>query len=81
MAATRLEFACLAPIYWPDVSCDSRSTWFGDEMMDVTTHADRKMHHKHGFKHSTLLIVGLSVLTVLAYYQLLNDLGVAVPGT
>jgi len=39
------------------------------------------MHHKHGFKHSTLLIVGLSVLTVLAYYQLLNDLGVAVPGT
>jgi len=50
-------------------------------MMDVTTHADRKMHHKHGFKHSTLLIVGLGVLTVLDYYQLLNDLGVAVPGT
>ena len=55
------------------------SIWFGDEMMDVTTHADRTKHHRHGLKHRTLIIVGLGVLTVLAYYHLLDDLGIEVP--
>ena len=86
-ALTRLLLTILTTPwpYWSILAISAVGTalsiWFGDEMMDVTTHADRKMHHKHGFKHSTLLIVGLGVLTVLAYYQLLSDLGVTVPGT
>ena len=85
-ALTRLLFTILTTPwpYWSILVISAAGTalsiWFGDEMMDVTTHADRKIHHKHGFKHSTLLIVGLGVLTVLAYYQLLSDLGVVVPG-
>lgn len=55
------------------------SIWFGDEMMDVTIHADRKKHHKHGFKHKIVLVVGLGILTILAYYHLLSNLGVEVP--
>lgn len=57
------------------------SIWFGDEMMDVTSHADRKKHHQHGFKHKAILVLGLGVLTILAYYQLLSDLDIAVPST
>lgn len=57
------------------------SIWFGDEMMDVTSHADRKKHHQHGFKHKFILVLGLGVLTILAYYQLLSDLNIAVPST
>ena len=86
-ALTKLLFTILTTPwpYWSILAISAAGTalsiWFGDEMMDVTTHAERKMHHKHGFKHSTLLIVGLGVLTVLAYYQLLSDLGVVIPGT
>ena len=55
------------------------SIWFGDEMMDVTKHSERTKHHTHGLKYRTLLVAGLGVLTILAYYQLLSDLGVSVP--
>ncbi|WP_108812148.1 hypothetical protein [Sphingorhabdus sp. Alg231-15] len=57
------------------------SIWFGDEMMDVASHADRKKHHRHGFKHKVILMLGLGILTILAYYQLLSDLNIAVPST
>ncbi|MGB0906000.1 MAG: hypothetical protein ACPGVT_00800 [Maricaulaceae bacterium] len=56
------------------------SIWFGDEMMDVTTHENRDKYHAHGFKHKGIVILALGVLTVLAYYQLLRDLGVKIPG-
>lgn len=52
---------------------------FGDEMMDVTTHAYRIRHHQHGFKYKVLLIMDLEVLTILAYYHQLSDLGVRLP--
>jgi len=56
------------------------SIWFGDEMIDVTTHADRHKEHRHGFKYKTIVVVGFAVLTILAYYQLLSGLGVTIPG-
>jgi len=55
------------------------SIWFGDEMLDVTTHAERTKHHRHGMKHRTLIIMGLAILAILAYYHLLSDLGIVVP--
>lgn len=55
------------------------SIWFADEMMDVTSHSKREKHHAHGFKYKIILVLGLGVLTVLAYYQVLSDLGVEVP--
>ena len=85
-ALTRLLLTILTTPwpYWSILAISAVGTalsiWFGDEMMDVTIHADREIHHKHGFKHSTLLIIGLGVLTVLAYYQLLSDLRISIPG-
>ncbi|MCB1949336.1 hypothetical protein [Nitrosomonas sp.] len=55
------------------------SIWFGDEMMDVTTHTQRIKHHQHGFKYRIVLTAGLGILAVLAYYHLLSDLGIALP--
>ncbi len=70
--------------YWSIVVISATGTllsiWFGDEMLDVTTHAARKKHHRHGFTHRTLVVVGLGLLTVLAYSHLLRHLGVEVPG-
>lgn len=82
---TRLLFTIITTPwpYWSILAISAAGTglsiWFGDEMMDVTAHADRALHHKHGFKHKTLIIVGLGLLTILAYYNLLGDLGVAIP--
>ena len=53
------------------------SIFFGDEMMDVASHKEREKHHKHGFKYRTILIFGLALLTVLAYYHLLNSLNIS----
>lgn len=69
--------------YWSILALSAIGTamsiWFGDEMMDVATHADRKKHHRHGFSYRMLLIVTLCLLTILAYYKLLSDLGVRLP--
>jgi len=57
------------------------SIWFGDEMIDVTSHSMRKKHHRHGFKHKVLLVVGFGLLTFFAYTHVLAGLGIEIPGT
>lgn len=85
-ALTRLLYTILTTPwpYWSILAIAAAGTgfsiWFGDEMIDVTKHADRVKQHKHGFKHRSLIVLGFAVLTVLAYYHLLADLGIAVPG-
>jgi len=55
------------------------SIYFGDEMMDVTSHKDRVKHHRHGLKYRTVLVSGLGVLTVVSYYYLLDSLNIVLP--
>ena len=55
------------------------SIYFGDEMMDVTSHKDREAHHRHGVKYRSLIVLGLGILTVVAYYYLLSSLNVTLP--
>ncbi|WP_220469700.1 hypothetical protein [Colwellia sp. MB02u-10] len=55
------------------------SIFFGDEMMDVAAHKDRSIAHSYGFKYRTLMVLGLCILTVTAYYYLLNSLNVVSP--
>lgn len=52
------------------------SIWFGDEMIDVTSHSMRKKQHRHGFKHKVLLIAGFGLLTIIAYYHVIAGLGI-----
>ena len=55
------------------------SIYFGDEMMDVTSHKDRVLHHHHGLKYQTALIAGLGILTIVSYYYLVNSLNIVLP--
>lgn len=55
------------------------SIYFGDEMMDVTKHKERKIHHTHGLKYRTIVVAGLSILTVVSYYYLLDTLNIVMP--
>ncbi|SHK61739.1 hypothetical protein SAMN05216369_2477 [Marinobacter antarcticus] len=55
------------------------SIYFGDEMMDVTSHKDRSIHHRHKLKYRSVLVAGLGVLTVVSYYYLLNSLNIELP--
>ena len=57
------------------------SIWFGDEMIDVASHSLRQKHHRHGFKHKIILVVGFGLLTLLAYSHVLAGLGITVPGS
>jgi hypothetical protein len=55
------------------------SIYFGDEMMDVASHKDRENNHRHGAKYRIILVLGLGILTVVAYYYLLSSLNVVLP--
>jgi hypothetical protein len=55
------------------------SIFFGDEMMDVTSHKDRAIHHKHGLKYRTVAVLALGILTIIAYYYLLSSLNIVLP--
>lgn len=55
------------------------SIYFGDEMMDVATHKEREASHRHGAKYRTLIVLGFGILSIVAYYYLLNSLNVVVP--
>ncbi|EKF73903.1 hypothetical protein A11A3_11117 [Alcanivorax hongdengensis A-11-3] len=55
------------------------SIYFGDEMMDVTSHKHREKFHRHGFLYKVIAVVGLGVLTMLAYYHLLESLHIRLP--
>lgn len=55
------------------------SIYFGDEMMDVTSHKNREKHHHHGLNYRIILVLGLGVLTVFAYYHLLSTLNITLP--
>lgn len=56
------------------------SIYFGDEMMDVTAHKNRALHHRHGLKYRAVTAAGLGVLTVVSYYFLLDSLNISLPG-
>ncbi|WP_371228206.1 hypothetical protein [Roseovarius sp. 2305UL8-3] len=86
-ALTRLLHAILTQPwpFWSILALSAIGTglsiWFGDEMMDVTGHHERVKHHKHGFVFKVVAVAALGTLTILAYYQLLSELGVEIPGS
>ena len=69
--------------YWSIIALCGAGTFlsirFGDEMMDVMTHKDRNYHHKHGFKHRLIGMAALFLFLFLAYYYLLETLGIQLP--
>ena len=69
--------------YWSILIISAMGTFFsivfGDEMMDVTAHKNRKNYHRYGINYRLLIVLGFSIITIAAYYQLINDLHITLP--
>jgi len=48
-------------------------------MIDVFSHRDRVLFHKHGFTYSIIKTIGILILIIALYYYLLNSLNINIP--
>ncbi len=55
------------------------SIYFGDELIDVTSHKDRKKYHKHLNKYKIIIFLFLIAMTIILYNFLLTNLGIKIP--
>jgi hypothetical protein len=69
--------------YWSIIALCASGTFlsvkFGDEMMDVIAHKDRKILHKHGFTFKVIAMIAFFLLIVWSYYHLIETLNVDIP--
>jgi len=54
------------------------SIYFGDELIDVSLHKQRKKHSKHKKKHYTIIILFTITLVIIVYYHLIHSLGITI---
>ncbi len=66
--------------YWSIILLSGIGTFlsirFGDELMNVASHKDRALHHKHGFVHSLILYAGIFTLIFIGYHHVVVSLGI-----
>jgi len=55
------------------------SIYFGDEMVDVSSHKQRKKYHKHFNKYKVIILIFIITVTITLYRFLLEKLGVRIP--
>ena len=48
---------------------------FGDELMDVIKHKDRKFYLRHQFKHELILFI-FFIFVLFGYYEIISTLGI-----
>ena len=49
---------------------------FGDELLDVVFHHERKKYHKHKHWHHGSIVVFFALLCILLYYYIVHELGI-----
>ncbi|MDF1758617.1 MAG: hypothetical protein P1U74_10030 [Legionellaceae bacterium] len=66
--------------YWAVILISGIGTFlsirFGDEMMDIVSHSERKLFHKHGYKQELIIMVVMFAIIIIGYYELLDSLGI-----
>ena len=55
------------------------SIYFGDEMIDVSSHKQREKYHKHFNKYKVIIFIFLIAIIIILYNFLLKGLGVNIP--
>ncbi len=55
------------------------SIYFGDELIDVGTHDERKKYHRHVNKYKIIVSFSIFILTIVVYNFLLNQIGIKIP--
>lgn len=68
--------------YWSIIILSGIGTFlsirFGDELMDVMSHKERSLHHKHGFKLEIIMFLSIFILIILSYHHLLDSLNISI---
>ncbi len=68
--------------YWIIILLSAVGTFFsvvfGDELLDIIKHKDRKMHHTYGFKHQLIVFGVIFLLTIWSYYHFLETLNIKI---
>jgi hypothetical protein len=66
--------------YWIIIILSAIGTFLsirlGDELLDVISHKERTLHHKHGFKLEILIFLGIFILIFFGYHHLLESLNI-----
>lgn len=67
--------------YWIIIILSAIGTFLsirlGDELLDVISHKERTLHHKHGFKLEILIFLGIFILIFFGYHHLLESLNIS----
>lgn len=56
------------------------SIYFGDELMDVVRHSECAKYHRHGLNYRIVAVVVVFLLALVAYYYLMESLGIDLNG-
>jgi len=77
-----LKFILLHPFpYWSIIILSMMGTffsvYFGDELIDISRHKDRKKHQKHNKKRVLIITLFIVLVVIFLYYQLANRLGIS----
>ena len=55
------------------------SIYFGDELVDVSSHSQREKYHKHLNKYQIIIFLFVMGITIILYNFLLTNLGINIP--
>ncbi len=55
------------------------SIYFGDELIDVSAHHERRLYHQHKSKHKIIISLSIFALTIVIYNFLLHQIGIEIP--
>jgi len=62
--------------FWSIIALSALGTFFsvtfGDELIDVAKHSERKHYQKHKNKYRIIVTLSILVLTIIIYYSLMN---------
>lgn len=74
------KYILFHPLYWLIIILSTAGTflsiYFGDELIDVVKHEDRKKYKKHKNKHTIIITLFLFVFTFLFYLYIIQNLNV-----
>jgi len=57
------------------------SVYFGDELIDIVEHKERKLYKKHRKKHRLIILLFIIIVIISLYYFLIKHIGIEIPAT
>lgn len=68
--------------YWSIIALSGIGTFLsirlGDELLDVVSHKERVLHHKHGFKLEIVIFITVLIIVISGYYYLLDSFNISI---